>query len=177
MTVNSALQSKLDRRKYWLRKNSITDYAEKMFQKATLENYGQTAMPKWDDQASKHQCYKKNQNDCQWKSIFWKWNFLERTYRNTHKTRTFSLPAAMLEKSEMIWKSFMFNLKKGTLKFLKKLYKFCKPSVSFKAMCENLSSLAMLSSYHIFRKRKTLDWDQETHVSGNHLWITKLYPC
>ena len=31
------------------------------------------------------------QNNCQWKSIFWKWNFLERTY--THKTRTFSLPA------------------------------------------------------------------------------------
>ena len=42
---------------------------------------------------------------------------------------------------------------------LKKLHKFCKPSVSFKAMqCENLSSLAMMSSYHIFRKRKTLDW-------------------
>ena len=38
---------------------------------------------------------------------------------------------------------------------LKKLHKFCKPSVSFKAMYENLSS-------HIFRKRKTLDWDQET---------------
>ena len=28
---------------------------------------------------------------------------------------------------------------------LKKLHKFCKPSVSFKAMCENLSSLAVLS--------------------------------
>ena len=25
---------------------------------------------------------------------------------------------AMLEKSDMIWKSYMFNLKKGTLKFL-----------------------------------------------------------
>ena len=35
---------------------------------------------------------------------------------------------------------------------LKKLHKFCKPSVSFKAMCENLSSLVVLSSYHIFRK-------------------------
>ena len=45
---------------------------------------------------------------------------------------------------------------------LKKLHKFCKPSVSFKARCENLSSLAVLSSYHIFRKRKTLDWDQES---------------
>ena len=44
--------------KYWLRKNSITDYAEKMFQQATLENYGQAEM--WDDQASKHhECYKK----------------------------------------------------------------------------------------------------------------------
>ena len=55
---------------------------------------------------------------------------------------------------------------------LKKLPKFCKPSVSFKAMCENLSSLAVLSSYHIFRKRKTLDWDQETPflktISVNH---------
>ena len=40
---------------------------------------------------------------------------------------------------------------------LKKLHKFSKPSVSFKARCENLSSLAVLSSYHIFRKRKTLD--------------------
>ena len=28
--------------------------------------------------------------------------------------------------------------------------------------CENLSSLAVLSSHHIFRKRKILDWDQET---------------
>ena len=36
---------------------------------------------------------------------------------------------------------------------LKKLHKFCKPSVSFKAMCENLSNLAVLSSYHIFRKQ------------------------
>jgi len=45
---------------------------------------------------------------------------------------------------------------------LKKLHKFCKPSVSFKAMCENLSSLAVLPSYHIYRKRKTLNWDQET---------------
>ena len=58
-TVNSALQSKLDRAKNWLRKNSITDYAEKMFQQATLENYGQAEMPEWDDQASKHQCDKK----------------------------------------------------------------------------------------------------------------------
>ena len=45
-------------------KNSITDYAEKMFQQATLENYGQAEMPEWDDQASKHQCCK-NENNCQ----------------------------------------------------------------------------------------------------------------
>ena len=45
---------------------------------------------------------------------------------------------------------------------IKKLHKFCKPSVSFKSMCENLSSLAVLSLYHLFRKLKTLDWDQET---------------
>ena len=50
---------KLDIEKNWLRKNSITDYAEKMFQEAILENYGQAKMPEWDDQASKHQCYKK----------------------------------------------------------------------------------------------------------------------
>jgi len=31
-TVNSALQSKLDRGKNWLRKNSIKDYAEKVVQ-------------------------------------------------------------------------------------------------------------------------------------------------
>ena len=55
----TALQSKLDREKSWHRKNSITDYAEKMFQQATLENYGQADMPERDDQASKHQCYKK----------------------------------------------------------------------------------------------------------------------
>ena len=58
-TVNSALQSKLGREKNWVRKNSITDYAEKMCQQATLENYGQAEMPEWDDQASKHQCFKK----------------------------------------------------------------------------------------------------------------------
>ena len=45
---------------------------------------------------------------------------------------------------------------------LKKLHKFCKPIVNFKAMCANLSSLTVLLSYHSFRKRKTLDWDQET---------------
>jgi len=45
------------------------------------------------------------------KGIFLKRNFLERTYENT-------LYLAMLEKSDMIWKSYMFNLKKGTLKFL-----------------------------------------------------------
>ena len=64
-TVNSALQSKLDREKNWHSKNSITDYAEKMFQQATLENYGQAEMSEWNDQASKHQCYKKNENNCQ----------------------------------------------------------------------------------------------------------------
>ena len=32
---------------------------KKMFQQATLENYGQAEMPEWDDQAFKHQCYKK----------------------------------------------------------------------------------------------------------------------
>ena len=37
---------------------------------------------------------------------------------------------------------------------LKKLHKFCKPSVSFKALCENLSSLAVLSSYHILVNEK-----------------------
>ena len=42
------------------------------------------------------------------------------------------------------------------------LYKSEIKKFNFKAMCENLSSLAVLSSYHIFRKRKTLDWDQET---------------
>ena len=50
---------KLGREKNCLRENSITDYAEKMFQQATLENYGQAEMPDRDDQASKHQCYKK----------------------------------------------------------------------------------------------------------------------
>ena len=336
-TVNSALQSKLDRKKNWLRKNSVTDYAEKMFHQATLENYGQADMPEWDDQVSKHQCYKKMKT-----TVSEKVSFENETYWREHTETLIKqghfLCLAMLEKSDMIWKSYMFNLKKGTLKFLlnscldtlptqtnllqwgksasdlcklclqagaelqgrrqettnhilngckvalhqkrytwrhnnlikyitglididrflmyadipsktlpgggtvpphllvtaqkpdlvimdrieekmdifeltvpletniknantqkmnkyehfitdittrdvsvhpfeigsrgyispsnkanlKKLHKFCKPSVSFKAMCENLSSLAVLSSYHIFRKRKTLDWDQET---------------
>ena len=56
------LPYKLDREKNWHRKNSITDYAEKMFQQATLENNGQAEMSEWDDQASKHQCHKKNEN-------------------------------------------------------------------------------------------------------------------
>ena len=34
-------------------------FAEKMFQQATLEKYGQAGMPEWDDQAFEHQCYKK----------------------------------------------------------------------------------------------------------------------
>ena len=36
-----------------------------MFHQATLENYGQAQIPVWDDQASKLQCYKKNENNCQ----------------------------------------------------------------------------------------------------------------
>jgi len=63
-TVNCALQSTLDRGKNWLRISSITDYAEKMCQQATLENYGQAEMPEWDDQASKNLCFKKNENKC-----------------------------------------------------------------------------------------------------------------
>ena len=48
---------------------------------------------------------------------------------------------------------------------LKRLHKFCKPSVySFKAVCGNLSNLA---SYHIFKKQKTLDWDKETPFLNN----------
>ena len=47
------LPYKLDKEKNWHRENSITDNAEKMFQQATLENYGQAEMPEWDDQASK----------------------------------------------------------------------------------------------------------------------------
>ena len=62
---------------------------------------------------------------------------------------------------------------------LKRLHKFCKPSVSFKAMYENLSSLAVLSSYHIFRKGKTLDWDQETRLilKTTSDRIAKQYSC
>ena len=32
---------------------------KRCFQQAILENYGQAEMPEWDDQAFKHQCYKK----------------------------------------------------------------------------------------------------------------------
>ena len=42
---------------------------------------------------------------------------------------------------------------------LKKLQKFCKPSVSFKAMTK---IYLVLLSYNTYRKRKTLDWDQKT---------------
>ena len=116
-TVNSALQSKLDREKYWLRKNSITEYAEKMFQQATLENYGQAEMPEWEDQASKHQCYRKMK-----KTVSEKVSFENETFRREHTETLIKqghfLCLAMIEKSDMIWKSYMFNLKKGTLKFL-----------------------------------------------------------
>ena len=71
-TVNCALQSTLDRGKNWLRISSITDYAEKMCQQATLENYGQAEMPEWDDQASKNLCFKKNENKCRWKRYLFK---------------------------------------------------------------------------------------------------------
>ena len=64
-TVNSALQSKLDREKNWHHKNSITDYAKKMFQQATLENYGQAEMPEWEDQLLPNINAIKNENHCQ----------------------------------------------------------------------------------------------------------------
>ena len=37
---------------------------------------------------------------------------------------------------------------------LKKLYKFCKPSVSFKAMCENLRSFAVYCHHTAFLENK-----------------------
>ena len=51
-TVNSALQSKLDREKIGSAKIPSQTMQKKMFQQATLENYGQAEMPKWDDQLS-----------------------------------------------------------------------------------------------------------------------------
>ena len=42
------------RKQYIFIKNSITDYAEKMFQQATLENYGQAEMPEWEENIQKH---------------------------------------------------------------------------------------------------------------------------
>ena len=47
---------------------------------------------------------------------------------------------------------------------LKKLHKFCKPGFVSNQCAKIYQALiaAVLSSYHIFRKRKTLDWDQET---------------
>ena len=65
----------------WLRKNSFADNAEKMFQQATLENYGQAEMSEWD------RCHKKIK-----RTFSEKVSFETRTYRNTHKTWTFSLP-------------------------------------------------------------------------------------
>ena len=41
----------------------------------------------------------------------------ERKHKETLTQGDF-LCLAMLEKSDMIWKSYMFNLQKGTLKFL-----------------------------------------------------------
>ena len=62
-----------------------------------------------------------------------------------------------------LWKSAQEDISNHQIKQIQRnCISSCKPGVSFKAMCENLSSLAVLSSYHIFRKRKTLDWDQET---------------
>ena len=103
-TVNSALKSNLTGKKNWLRKNSITDYAEKCFTKIPSHTMQKNVSPShiielWSSRNAwlgrlsfQISMLQKNENNCQWKSIFWKWNFLERTYRNTHKTGTFSLP-------------------------------------------------------------------------------------
>ena len=76
-----------------------------MFQQETLENYGQAEMPEWDDEASEHQCYKKMKTKVSEKV----------SYEN--ETFWTFLSLAMLEKSDIIWKSYMFNMKKGTPKF------------------------------------------------------------
>ena len=65
------LPYKLDREKNWHRKNSITDHAEKMFQQATLENYGQAEMSLWDDLGSKHQFCKKDENKHTLEEEYW----------------------------------------------------------------------------------------------------------
>ena len=84
---------------------------------------------------------------------------------STTPTRTLSLFLNPASKSKFIsFHPLLYNIKYRT--FLQapsqQLHRFCKPSVSFKALCENLSNLAVLSSYHILRKRKTLDWDHGT---------------
>ena len=48
---------------------------------------------------------------------------------------------------------------------LKKLHKFCKPSVSFKAMCKNLSSLAVPHHTTFLENEKHLT----NSISENHL--------
>ena len=88
-----------------------------MFQQATLENYGQAEMSEWNDQASKYQCYKRMKTAFSERVSFENETFW-REHTETLKKQGHFPCLAMLEKSDMIWKSYMFNLKKGTLKFL-----------------------------------------------------------
>ena len=88
-----------------------------MFHQATLENYGQADMPEWDDQASKHLCHKKMKTTVSEKESFENETFW-REHTETLLKQGHFLCLAMLKKSDMIWKSYMFNLKKSTLKFL-----------------------------------------------------------
>ena len=85
-----------------------------MFQEVILKNYGQAEMPECDDQASKHQCFKKMKT-----TVSEKLSFENETFWRKHTEtliKHFS-SLRMFKKSGMIWKSYMFNLKKGTLKF------------------------------------------------------------
>ena len=68
---------------------------------------------------------------------------------------------AVIMSQQMAQENIYLNIKKANLK---KLHKLCKPSVVSKQCAKIYQALQCfsVSSYRIFRKQKTLDWDQET---------------
>ena len=103
-TVDSALQSKLDREKIGSSKIPSSHIRE------LWSSWNAWVGWPW---SSKHQCYKKMKTTVSEKVSFEKSIWREHT--ETLIKQGHFLCLAMLNKSDMIWKSCMFNLKKGTL--------------------------------------------------------------
>ena len=118
--VNHALNNKIDREKSWTRKHSIAVFAENQFNEAERMNSIENVRPyfeneKWAEQKKKYQ--NKIKQDIQFNLRYENEKTLFNHVKNLIKQGKL-LELAETEKNDITWKSYIYNLKKGTMKFI-----------------------------------------------------------